>query len=209
MKTFYLILCLLMTALIASAQDNGKGAVVAATKMNVLYRGISNPVEIAVPGITSDQVTATVSDGTIKKIAEGFEVIPGGQDKTIVSVLVNNKKVSEKEFRIKNIPVPEAYFAGKNNGSTSKDLAAKTEGLEVRLTDFAWDLNFTISGFKLMYSRDNTDNELVSVSNKLTDKMKSVLVDFKRGETIVFKDIKALGPDGRTRDLSPIILKID
>jgi hypothetical protein len=60
-----------------------------------------------------------------------------------------------------------------------------------------------------MYTRDNSDYEMVSENNKLTDKMKSVLSEFRKGDYIVFKDIKALGPDGRTRDLSPIILKIE
>lgn len=209
MKTIYLILCLFLTVLTASAQGNVNEAVVAATYMNVLYRGISNPVAIAIPGISAEKVTATVSNGTIKKVNSGWEIIPGDQNLTQISILVNGEKVSEKEFRIKNIPVPEAYFAGINNGAVSKDLISKIEILEVRLTDFAWDLKWTISGFRMLYTRDNTDNEFVSDSNKLTEKMKSVLAGFRKGDYIVFKDIKALGPDGRTRDLSPVILKIE
>ncbi|MBK7131995.1 MAG: hypothetical protein IPH69_03965 [Bacteroidales bacterium] len=209
MKTIYLILCLFLATLTSSAQDVENEAVVAATYMNVLYRGVSNPVAIAVPGISAEKVTATVSNGTIKKVSNGWEINPGDQDLTQISVLVNGKKVSEKEFRIKNIPVPEAYFAGKNNGTASKDLIAKTESLEARLVDFAWDMSFTITGFTMMYTRDDTDYEMVSGNNKLTEKMKSVLAGFRKGDYIVFKDIKALGPDGRTRDLSPVILKLE
>jgi hypothetical protein len=209
MKPIYLILCLFLTALTSSAQGNENEAVVAATNMNVLYRGVSNPVAIAIPGISTEKVTATVSNGTIKKVNSGWEIIPGDQDLTLISVLVNGKKVSEKVFRIKNIPLPEAYFAGKNNGTTSKAVVSKTEALEARLPDFAWDLKWTITGFSMLYSRDKSDIELVSASEKLTEKMKSSLSEFRIGDYIVFKDIKALGPDGRTRDLSPIILKIE
>jgi gliding motility-associated protein GldM len=209
MKTIYLILCLFLSVLTASAQGNENEAVVAATNMNVLYSGVSNPVAIAVPGISTEKITATVSNGTIRKVSSGWEIIPGDLDLTLISVLVDGKKVSEKSFRIKSIPVPEAYFAGKNNGVASKDILAKAEELEARLVNFAWDIKFTIVGFRMMYTRDNSDYEMVSENNKLTDKMKSVLSEFRKGDYIVFKDIKALGPDGRTRDLSPIILKIE
>ncbi len=209
MKTIYLILCLFLSALTVSAQGNENEAVVAATNMNVLYIGVSNPVEIAVPGISSEKVTATVSNGTIRKVNNGWEIIPGNLDLTLVSVLVNGKKVSEKSFRIKSIPAPEAYFAGKNNGVVSKDIMSKAEELEARLVNFAWDIKFTIVGFRMMYTRDNSDYELVSENNILTDKMKSVLSEFRKGDYIVFKDIKALGPDGRISDLSPVILKIE
>jgi hypothetical protein len=45
--------------------------------------------------------------------------------------------------------------------------------------------------------------------NRITERMKSLLTHLQRGQTLAFKDIKATGPDGRTVDLNPIILKID
>ena len=38
--------------------------------------------------------------------------------------------------------------------------------------------------------------------------MKSLIADIKVGQNIVFKDIQAIGPDGRQRNLSPIVLTI-
>ena len=49
MKTICLILSLLMITFILNAQEIGKDAVAAEVIMIVLYRGISNPIEIAVP----------------------------------------------------------------------------------------------------------------------------------------------------------------
>lgn len=209
MKSTYLVLCLLMLPIIVPAQEIGKDAVVASTKMNVLYRGLANPIEIAVPGITSDKVTATTTNGTIKRINNGWEVLPGAQSESVITVLVNNRKVSEKIFRIKNVPNPVAVFTGKSNGSTSKDIASKTEVLEAELKDFDWDLNFKIESFKLLSKKDNIDMVLSSKGNKLTDSMRLIIADLKRGQYITIKDIKAIGPDGKSRDLLPIILKID
>lgn len=209
MKSTYLVLCLLMLPIIVPAQEIGKDAVVAATKMNVLYRGLANPIEISVPGVTSDKVTATTTNGTIKRVTNGWEVMPGEQTESIITISANNKKVSEKTFRIKNVPNPVAVFAGKYNGTASKDIAAKTEALEVKLIDFDWDLKFEIESFTLAFSKDGFDREITSKGNKLTDEMKSIISDLKRGQSIIIKDIKAIGPDGKVRNLYPLILKID
>jgi hypothetical protein len=190
------------------AQEIEKDAVVAPVKMNILYRGMANPVEISVPGVTSDKVTASISDGTIKKAANGWEVLPGDKSETIVFVLVNNKKVSEKVFRVKNVPDPVATFAGKNEGNISKDIALKTGTLEVELKDFVWDLKFEIKGFTLFCSNGTSDYEETAKGNKITDKMKSLISDLEVGQNIVFKDIQAIGPDGRQRNLNPIVLTI-
>jgi hypothetical protein len=52
------------------------------------------------------------------------------------------------------------------------------------------------------------DFEETSNGNKLTDKMKSLISDTNPGKIIVFKDIKSVGPDGKSRDLNQIILTI-
>jgi len=182
--------------------------VAAATNMNVLYLGIPNPIEIAVPGVTSDKVTATITNGTINKTSTGWEVNPSSFNDLVLTILVKNKKVNEKTFRVKPIPAPVAVYAHKSNGTASKD-ALITGTLEAELKDFFWDLKFEIESFTFFFSSDGFDREITSKGNKLTDEMKSIISNLKRGQYIIFKDIKALGPDGKTYDLNPLILKID
>jgi gliding motility-associated protein GldM len=209
MKTIYLILCLLILPFILNAQVPGIDAVVAPVKMNVMYLGMANPIEIAVPGITSDKITATVSNGTIKKVANGWEVLPGDTRECIVSVLVDNKKVSDKKFRVKLVPNPVAIFAGKYDGRIAKDIALKTEALDAELINFDWDLKFTIKSFTFFSSDGKNDYEEVSDGNKLTEKMKSLITNCKTGQNIVFKNIVAVGPDGKTRNLNPVIIVLE
>jgi len=209
MKSIYLFLCLIMVPFIASAQEIGKDAVVAVTNLNVLYLGISNPIEIAVPGVTSDKVTATITNGTINKSATGWEVKPLSFSDVVITVLANNKKVTEKKFRVKAIPAPVAVFAGISNGAVSKNEVSNSEVLKAELKDFLWDLNFEIQSFTLAFSKDGYDKEITSKTNILTDEMKSIITELKRGQYITFKDIKAMGPDGRVRDLNPLVIKID
>jgi hypothetical protein len=39
--------------------------------------------------------------------------------------------------------------------------------------------------------------------------MRSIISDLKSGQYIIFKDIKAIGPDGKLKDLNPLVLKIE
>lgn len=208
MKTICLIISLLIIPSFLNAQKIGNDAVVASVNMNVLYRGMANPIEIAVSGVTSDKVTAIITNGTLSKTAAGFSVSPGEQAESIITILVDNKKVSEKTFRVKNVPNPVAVFSGKYEGQIAKEIALKTDILEVELKDFLWDLKFEIESFTLFCSQDNIDREESTNGNKLTDKMKSLISDIKPGKMIVFKDIKAISPDGKIRDLNQIVLTI-
>jgi hypothetical protein len=208
MKAIYLILFLLTLPVITFSQDPGKDAVVSPVKMNVLYRGLANPIEIAVPGITSDKITAEVTNGTISKVSTGWVVAPGDQKVSVVTVLVNNKKVSEKTFRIKNVPDPTAVFAGKNEGFITKSTALNTDSIEVELLNFDWDLRFKVKSFVFFCTDGKSDFEETATGNKITTKMRALLAERKEGQKIIFKDIKSVGPEGRTRDLSPIILTL-
>lgn len=206
---FGIIILMVMIPFIVDAQGTSQDAVVAATNMSVLYLGIANPVEVAVPGVLSDKVTVTLSNGTIKKVSNGWEVFPANIGEAVFAISVNGKKIADKTFRVKTIPFPIAVFAGKGVGSVSKTEALKVEALEARLPDFAWDINFRINSFSFLLSDETGDRMEFAKDNRLTEKMKSLLTNLQKGQTIAFKDIKATGPDGRTVALNPIILKID
>lgn len=208
-KMFGKIILIVMIPFIVDAQGTSQDAVVSATNMNVLYLGIANPVEVAVPGVLSDKVTVTLSNGTINKVSNGWEVFPANTGEVVFMISVNGKKIADKTFRVKTIPFPVAVFAGKNTGAVSKTEALKVETLEAKLLDFAWDINFKISSFSFLLSDESGDRMEFAKDNRITEKMKSLLANLQRGQTIAFKDIKATGPDGRTVALSPIILKID
>lgn len=208
-KIVCLILCLYMLPIIVIAQEIGKDAVVAASNMNVLYMGIANPIEIAVPGVPNNKVTATVTNGTIKKVPNGWEVTPAGLNESIITILVDNKKVADKKFRVKAIPDPVAVISGKYSGAISKADLLSSDILEVKLPDFALNLKWEIESFTLLVQNEIGESQEFAKGNKVTDRMKTLMTRLSRGQTIIFKDIKASGPDGKIRDLAPLSLKIE
>jgi hypothetical protein len=72
-----------------------------------------------------------------------------------------------------------------------------------------FDLQYQVTGFTVLYSDKGSDYEESSTNSNLTPKQKDLISRLTRGKNLIIKDIKALGPDGRAKELLPVILKID
>ena len=76
--------------------------------MNVVYRGIPNPMTISFAGIAANKVNASASG--LRKSGKGYMMTPTkGREVTInvTGTLPDGSKVSDKKkFRIKDIPRP-------------------------------------------------------------------------------------------------------
>ena len=85
-------------------------------------------------------------------------------------------------------------------------MVQKTQTLEAKFPGTDSTVKLEIVSFKLLTPMGN---ELSANGNALTDEMKSKLSSLSRGSSLVFKDIKVKFPDGKIKDLSPVILKMD
>jgi len=112
-------------------------------------------------------------------------------------------------FRVKSVPKPTAVFAGKSTGSVPRATAAAQQGVFAIMPDFDFELNYVVTAFTVMYSDNRGDFEEPSTSSNFTQKQKDLIGRLTRGKNLIIKDIKALGPDGKTVELLPVILKID
>jgi hypothetical protein len=57
--------------------------------MNVFYIGVDNPVSISAGGVSPDQISASITNGTITRSGGGWVVRPATPGKTSVSVNAN------------------------------------------------------------------------------------------------------------------------
>jgi len=210
----------------ASYNVGEPNVVVSPTAMNVMYKGILNPIDVSIPGVSPDKLRVRVVNGnlTTEKVKNSkgvafkgnWSVNPSavGQNvQVIVSTIADaTSKASTYppiEFRVKSVPQPIAVFAGKNTGLVAKNTAAAQTGVYASMPDFEFDLVYKVTGFTVLYTDNRGDFEEVSNTNLLTQKQKDLIARLTRGRNLFIKDIKCLAPDGRTLDLNPIILKID
>ncbi|MGF1557514.1 MAG: gliding motility protein GldM [Flavobacteriaceae bacterium] len=186
-------------------------ALIAADKMNVVYRGVANPMSISIPGIPNNKVTASAPG---LKAVNGSQYImnPGtGRTVTITAsgTLPDGQKVSSNsEFRIKDIPRPEGSIS-KQTGSVKlprNNVEIATIGAV--LEDFDFDLNLSVSGFKFKVPGQPT---VVVNGSKLNAQAISALKRATRGDAVQIFDIEGYisnNKEYKLKKVSPIIIEI-
>ncbi|MDE6757164.1 MAG: gliding motility protein GldM [Muribaculaceae bacterium] len=201
-------------------------ATVSATMMNVLYAGIDNPISISVPGVANTGVSATMTNGTLTRRGDAWVAHPGkvGETATVtVTADMNGKKteVSRTEFRVRKLPDPTPFISYKDaEGNTvryrgggrgiAKALLMQAPGLEAAIDDDLLNISFNVLSFETV-TFDSMGNALPEVSdgNKFSSRQKSQLQRLKRGNRIYVTRVKAVGPDGITRELAPLEIIIN
>jgi gliding motility-associated protein GldM len=193
--------------------------VVSPTAMNVLYQGIENPMDISVPAVGSDKLTVRMTNGDIKKgkyknyrgdwVAQPRTI--GENAQIIVSANINGKIQSfpPVEFRVRRLPDPVAKFANMTEGNVLRSVAGAQQVVTAVLENFEFDLTYNITGFTVSVNDKGFEITAESTNNRLTDKQKSLIGGLRAGQKLIIEKITAVGPDGRTRNLNPIILKIN
>ena len=186
-------------------------ALIAADKMNVVYRGVANPMSISIPGIPNNKVSAS-APGLKKREGSKYIMNPGtGRTVTITAsgILPDGQRVSSRsEFRIKDIPRPAGSIRGESGSAKMprKNLEIATVG--ALLEDFDFDLNLKVSGFKFKVPGQPT----VSVNgNKLDSRAKSALKRAKRGDAVQIFDVNAYITNNKSyklKKVSPVVVEI-
>ncbi|WP_430906507.1 gliding motility protein GldM [Maribacter sp. 2-571] len=186
-------------------------ALIAADKMNVVYRGVANPMSISIPGIPNNKVSASAPG--LRKVNGSKYIMNPGKGRTVKivasGVLPDGQRISTPaEFRIKDIPRPSGSVS-KQTGSVKvprKNLEIATIG--AALEDFDFDLNLKVSGFKIKVPGQPT----VAVSgSRLDSRAKSALKRAKRGDAVQIFDINAYITNNKSyklKKVSPVVVEL-
>lgn len=186
---------------------------ISATKMNVFYLGLDNPVDISAPGVAKDQIQASITNGTITKSAEGWIVRPSKMGTATVNVSANidgsTQSMGSMEFRVKQVPTPTAKIGGQGSGTIRKAALTSVSGIRADLEEFVFDVNVTVSSFTFSYVQDNgLIAEMKVNGNAFTPEVKQRFNGLSRNSKVFFEDIRVKMPDGSTRTLSPVNFKV-
>ncbi len=196
-------------------------ATISPTMMNVLYAGIDNPISISVPGVPMTALSATMTNGTLTRsgdhwVARPTKVGDDAQISVTASVDGHAQTVGSMTFRIRKLPDPTAYIAMKDasgnpvsyKGSPkriSKAALLAADGIQASIDDGILDVAFTVVSFSTTFY-DSMGNAIPEVSdgNKFSSRQKEQFKRLKNGKSFFISNVKAKGPDGITRDISPM-----
>ena len=195
-------------------------ATVSATMMNVLYAGIDNPISISVPGVAQNAVSATMTNGSLTRSGDIWKARPtqvGAECVITVTAAIDGKPqtVSASTFRVRKLPDPTAYIAYKDNhgnevrykGSRplAKSILLSAEGVEAAIDDDLLNVQYTVLDFETIVF-DSMGNAIPEKSNgsKFSERQKTSFRRLSRGKRFYISRVRAKGPDGIIRDLSPV-----
>ena len=190
--------------------------VVSPTKMNVFYRGVPNPVEISVPGVSSDKLDVRITGGhRIKPDGDTFVVEPGAGSEASIEVSAtmpdgSKKNLPGREFRVKRIPDPSPRFAGKgpSDKTITKVLLENAPSVGALMENFDFDVVVKVKRFNVTVTKGGTFVEQSSNTNMVTSNMKELFRSVGRGSVVYIEDIVVSMPDGTERALPTMKLKV-
>jgi gliding motility-associated protein GldM len=178
--------------------------------MNVFYAGVPNPVSISAPGIPKENLSVTISGGTISGSNGKYTVNvtnPGSTAKVNVSANINGKVqyIGSSDFRVKRIPDPKAKFAGKTGGNLSSVVIKGQDAIFATLDNFDFDARFKVTRFSLTIAKPRSDWVILQTSgNTFSQQMLDAISKVTPGTKVFFDNIIAVGPDGSPRQLESI-----
>ena len=190
-------------------------ATVAPMLMNVLYAGIANPIRIAVPGVPSGNVTATMTNGTLVRKGDQWEARPTtvGTD-AIISVhakMADGRSVemAKTTFRVRALPDPMPFIEYKDQndnmrkfrgGQFSKRNLVEADGIQAAIDDDLLNVPFKVLSFELTFY-DSMGNIIPEVTqgNQFSQRQKDYIRRLARGKRFYITHVKVLGPDNKER----------
>jgi gliding motility-associated protein GldM len=196
-------------------------ATIAPVLMNVLYESIDNDIEVAVPGVPSGSVRASISAGTMtQKSGNVWTARPPANATTATITLTASISGGHpismaKEFKVRQLPPPTPYLLYKDasgtthkfkGGNISKKNLIEVDGVKAAIDDGILDVPFTVTGFELTFI-DSMGNALpeLSQSAAFTTRQKDLIRNLARGKRFYITRIKANDPGGKAQNLTTTI----
>jgi gliding motility-associated protein GldM len=190
--------------------------VVSPTKMNVFYMGVDNPVDISVPGVPADKLHPAIDNGIIKQVGKGSYIVNpsrAGQNANVSVVAeidkTTKKNMGTKTFRVRIVPDPVAKVNGiKGAGGIERSVLLAQTGVIAEMENFEFDLQFRVTEFTVSTIVGGFTTDKTVKSNRFSGDQMSLIKQTIKGQKVYIENIRAIGPDGTTRQLGSIALMI-
>jgi gliding motility-associated protein GldM len=187
-------------------------AVISADKMNVVYRGVDNPMTISIPGIPDNLVQATGA-GLRRASGIGKYVMKpaSGKEVTIrvTGTLSDGSPVSSSQiFRIKDIPSPVGTIRKQYGIVKMPKTSLEKSTVGAALPDFDFDLSLNTSGFTIKVPGQSA---VVVSGNKMNAQAQKAIAKARRGDLVTIFDIKSSLAGNTTykiKNASPVSIEI-
>jgi len=189
---------------------------VSASKMNVFYIGVDNPIEVSAAGVTSNEIKVSMGGAggaSVKRSGGGYVVNATRPTKKGEFAKVNVSAPgmnAYKDFRVKRIPDPIPKLGNSRGGTMGNGEIKVYKGLRADLTGFDFDAKCSIVGYNLLYSAKRQDIvRVINAGQSFNADAKRLIGKASPGDKYLFDNIKCKCPgDAASRELGQMIVSI-
>lgn len=182
-----------------------------ATRMNVLYVGVGNLLEVTATGVSLSDVTLESDQLSISAGANGkFTATASRPGEAQVVIKAGEKVIGTKAYRVKRIPDPVARLSRSSGGAMSNGEFKAQGGVGAFLNNFDFDVRCSIVGYELTYQAKRQDPvSSINSGARYNAKSKRLIVQAKPGDTYYFTNVKAKCPgDPASRTINTMVFRI-
>lgn len=183
-------------------------AVISATKMNVVYIGLDNPISVSVPGYSAKDIQVSASaGGTLRPDAQpGTYLLKASATSREIDITASVKdskgqvkKMGIQKYRVRNIPKPIPMLGSiEASGPVSAGVLKSSAFVFANLKDFAFEgIKFTPIEYYVIYQPKKGDGQALKGSGQaISPEIKQMLNKVRTGDRITLTQVKANGPAG-------------
>ncbi len=177
---------------------------VSATKMNVVYAGIDNP--IAIGGGVGGELSASATGATLTRVGNGsYNLrVNGNPSEVVVSVSSQGNPLGSMKFRVKELPKPTAKIDNVGaDGKVAKSALLAANMVRAEMKDFDFDgVHYDVMGYTVKYkTKAGTVKEEKVNGSKFNETLKSVFNSSNAGDMFIFTAIRVKGNDNKEKVL--------
>ncbi len=188
------------------------GASIFLEKMNVVYVGVENPMRISGGSVGAEKVHvnfASPGASISKTSGDNYiaKAITPGMSKIIVTA---NGKNFEFPIRVKNLPLPGGFIGSKKGGAISTAEFKAIGGLIARLEDSDFEAPFKVVSYKIGAEGGSISGytQASNEGNRWSGQAASLVGRASPGTHIFFDEIRVIGPDGKQREIAPMVFSL-
>ncbi len=202
---------LLAVLLAFSFAEERRFCVIGLDKVNVLYRGIDNPLRLLVRGVTDDE---------LKIETEGITLTPGGAsyysaragDQPIANIRVSGGKLEPVNFsfRVKSFPNPELMLGSKRGGEMKATEFRAQQGIYAQINCCGFDAKCEMVSYVVTrFDAQKSKNRFTNTGARFTPEVRPLIDRAQAGDTYIFSEVNVRCPgDKVARILGPMTFKI-
>ncbi len=187
------------------------GFTVSATKCNVFYKGLDNPVEVAVSGYPKENVQVGISGGASIRAARGggyIVQVPQSVTSKEVTISVSvktedgGKTLGSKKFNILNVPPPTILVAGayRDGATLPKAALQRNAYLDAKLESdfFPFEgIKYEVAQYDFFFTVRGVSRKITVTGGRFNQEVLNEISKMGSGSQVTFSNIFYNGPSGR------------